>query len=127
MAIPWLVALKVIPWGEVIEHAPKVLEAARKLLDRQRKAKSPTTGDAGVSMPSSEPPSLALLQQRMVQMQQQIDGQAQAQDQQMQTLAELAEQNAQLVHVVELLRVRTRLLLWGLVLLALVLAWEIWR
>ena len=35
MAIPWLMALKVIPWGDVIEHAPSVLKAARKLMDRQ--------------------------------------------------------------------------------------------
>ena len=26
MALPWLTALKVIPWGDVIEHAPKVLK-----------------------------------------------------------------------------------------------------
>lgn len=38
MALPWLTALKVIPWGDVIEHAPAVLKGARDLLERQRRA-----------------------------------------------------------------------------------------
>jgi hypothetical protein len=128
MAIPWLLALKVIPWGDVIEHAPKVLSAARKLLERQRASKAPSTaGESVVQTPSAGPPSLELLHQRLVAAQQQIDSQAQAQDQLAQTLAELAEQNARLVNAVELLRLRTRLLLWGFVLLALGLGWALWR
>lgn len=128
MAIPWLLALKVIPWGDVIEHAPKVLSAARKLLERQRASKAPSTaGESVVQMPSAGPPSLELLHQRLVAAQQQIDSQTQAQDQLAQTLAELAEQNARLVSAVELLRLRTRLLLWGFVLLALGLAWALFR
>jgi hypothetical protein len=126
MAIPWLLALKVIPWGDVIEHAPKVLGAARKLLERQRASKTPPVS-ADSLMPTTEPPSLAVMHQRLVAAQQLIDSQAQAQDQLAQTLAELAEQNARLVNAVELLRLRTRLLLWGFVLLALGLGWALWR
>lgn len=128
MAIPWLVALKVIPWGDVIEHAPKVLNAARKLMERQRAPQSvPAAGDSVISMPSAEPPSPAVLHQRLLAAQQQLDSQAQALDQLTQTLAELAEQNARLVGAVELLRVRTRWLLGGVALLALAWAWVIWR
>ena len=128
MAIPWLVALKVIPWGDVIEHAPKVLNAARKLMERQRAPKSaPAAGDSVIPAPLAEPPSPAELHQRLIAAQQQIDSQAQAQDQLTQTLAELAEQNARLVGAVELLRVRTRWLLGTTALLALALAWVIWR
>ena len=36
MPIPWLSAIKAIPWGSVVEHAPKVLGKARDLIDRQR-------------------------------------------------------------------------------------------
>jgi hypothetical protein len=128
MAIPWLVALKVIPWGDVIEHAPKVLNAARKLMERQRAPQNaPAAGDSVIPMPSAEPPNAAVLHQRLLAAQQQLDQQALAQDQLTQTLAELAEQNARLVGAVEVLRVRTRLLLWGVGLLALALAWVIWR
>ena len=126
MAIPWLVALKVIPWGDVIEHAPKVLSAARKLLERQR-AQTPAMPTADViEMPAGETPSLGELTNRLIAAQQQIHQQTQAQEQLTQTVAELAEQNARLVTVVEALRVRTRLLLWGFVALALALAWMAW-
>ncbi|MCB4362178.1 hypothetical protein KIH07_00360 [Hydrogenophaga taeniospiralis] len=126
MAIPWLVALKVIPWGDVIEHAPKVLSAARKLLERQR-AQTPAMPTADViEMPAGETPSLGELTNRLIAAQQQIHQQAQAQEQLTQTVAELAEQNARLVTAVEALRVRTRLLLWGFVALALALAWMAW-
>ncbi len=127
MAIPWLVALKVIPWGDVIEHAPKVLSAARKLLERQR-AQTPAMPPAAevIEMPAGETPSLGELTNRLIVAQQQIHQQAQAQEQLTQTVAELAEQNARLVTAVEALRVRTRLLLWGFVALALALAWVAW-
>jgi hypothetical protein len=127
MAIPWLVALKVIPWGDVIEHAPKVLNAARKLLERQR-AQTPATPTAVevIEMPAGETPSLGELTNRLIVAQQQIHQQAQAQEQLTQTVAELAEQNARLVTAVEALRVRTRLLLWGFAALALALAWLAW-
>ena len=112
MAIPWLLALKVIPWGDVIEHAPKVLNAARKLMERQ---KAPP-----VAVPSSlvpldlgqAPPSLGELKNRLIEARQLIDQQAQTQVQLTQTLAELAEQNARLVAAVELLRVRTRVFMF---------------
>lgn len=87
MAIAWLTALKVIPWGDVIEHAPKVLSAARKLLDRT---------------PAALPPSKDEVQERMAK-----------------TLTDLAEQNTRLVNAVEVLRVRTRILMVATVLLGL--------
>jgi len=89
MAIGWLTALKIIPWGDVIEHAPKVLNAARKLLDRQQPTQAnPPTKDEVIAQLTA-------------------------------TLAELAEQNARLVSAVELLRLRTRVMMWAIALLAL--------
>jgi len=32
MSIPWLSTLKSIPWGNVMEHAPKVLDKARNYM-----------------------------------------------------------------------------------------------
>lgn len=116
MAIPWLVALKVIPWGDVIEHAPKVLNAARKLMDRQ---KAPPT-DTPAPMPLDlvdAPPTLGELKNRLIEARQLIDQQAAVQTQMAQTVTELAEQNARLVAAVDVLRKRTRLLLWAVALL----------
>ncbi len=124
MAIPWLVALKVIPWGDVIEHAPKVLKGARDLLERQRQRRR-ETGPAEpdprshvIEMPGPTPPELRELQQRLAAAHEDISRLQQTQDQITQTVAELAEQNTRLVAAVELLRKRTRLLMGALVVLA---------
>lgn len=117
MAIPWLVALKVIPWGDVIEHAPTVLNAARKLMDRQKAP--PAGGTEPVPLDLGEaPPTLGELKNRLIEARQLIDQQAAVQTQMAQTLAELAEQNARLVGAVDLLRKRTRLLMGAVALLA---------
>lgn len=113
MAIPWLAALKVIPWGDVIEHAPNVLKAARKLMDRQ-KAEPELSTNTVMDMAGQSVPSLGELQNRLIAAQVQMEGQAQTQVQLTETLAALAEQNAQLVSAVEVLRLRTRLLVWGM-------------
>jgi small-conductance mechanosensitive channel len=132
MAIPWLVALKVIPWGDVIEHAPKVLKAARQLLDKQHQRRTdaatpPTTpmspGGDVIEMPGPTPPEVRALQQRLAAARADLDRLQQTQDQITQTLADLAEQNTRLVQAVELLRKRTRLLMGALVLLALAGLW----
>jgi small-conductance mechanosensitive channel len=105
MAIPWLLALKVIPWGDVIEHAPKVLNAARKLMDRQRTEPAPAVSTtATADWVGEAQPSLGELKNRLIAAQVQLDRQADTQEQLAQTLAELAEQNARLVSAVEVLR-----------------------
>ena len=126
MAIPWLLALKVIPWGDVIEHAPNVLKAARKLMDRQRAEPDPCSTTA-VDLAGGALPSLGELKNRLIAAQVQLDRQTQTQAEMAQTLAELAEQNARLVSAVETLRVRTRLMLWALAALAVAVVCLVWR
>jgi hypothetical protein len=127
MAIPWLMALKVIPWGDVIEHAPSVLKAARKLMDRQS---PPAPGEAGTpatTTPVSAVPSLGELKNALIAAQGQIDRQAQTQRELTATVTELAEQNARLISTVEVLRLRTRVLVWagaGVLLWFAVLTWQ---
>ena len=125
MAIPWLLALKAIPWGDVMEP-PSVLKAARKLMDRQGAEPAPSsTTDLDVA--GEALPSLGELKNRLIATQVQLDRQAQTQAEMAQTLAELAEQNARLVSAVETLRQRTRLLLWVLAVLVLLVVWVVWR
>lgn len=131
MALPWLTALKVIPWGDVIEHAPKVLKGARDLLDRQRQrrreAETPPPDPRAqvIEMPSPTPPEVRELQQRLATAHEDITRLQQTQDQITQTVAELAEQNTRLVAAVELLRKRTRLLM-GVVLVLAVALGALW-
>ena len=106
MAVSWLTALKVIPWGDVIEHAPAVLKGARRLLERQ--TTPPPAASEGDVAPTTD---LEGLQRQMLALEQQHQTDV---AQMSQTLADLAEQNARLVAAVELLRLRTRWLMAGL-------------
>ena len=127
MAIPWLMALKVIPWGDVIEHAPSVLKAARKLMDRQPAQPPGEAGTPATTTPVSAVPSLGELKNALIAAQGQIDRQAQTQRELTATLTELAEQNARLISTVEVLRLRTRVLVWagaGVLLWLAVLTWQ---
>ena len=114
MAIPWLSALKVIPWGDVISHAPSVLEKARDLMARKTADAAPQP----MATPNThdEVPSLGELKNRLLAANQQIDGLQQQQLQLSQTVAALAEQNAALVSAVSGLRQTLRLLVMGLAL-----------
>jgi hypothetical protein len=114
MAIPWLSALKVIPWGDVISHAPSVLEKARDLMSRKPAEAAPSS----MATPNAhdEVPSLGELKNRLLAANVQIDELQQRQTQLTQTVSELAEQNAALVSVVRGLRQSLRLVGLGLAL-----------
>ena len=109
MAISWLSALKVVPWGKVIEHAPGVLDKARNLIDKHRGSPSSNTGMAD-PQPTEEVPSLGELNKRCVVLQAQLEQQMQTQQQMAQTLADMAEQQAGLIAMVKRLQSR----LWWL-------------
>ena len=114
MAIPWLSALKVIPWGDVMSHAPSVLEKARDLIARKHADAAPQP----MTTPNvhDDVPSLGELKNRLLTAQMQIDALQQSQTQLAQTVSALAEQNAGLVSAVSTLRQTIRLLVGGLVL-----------
>ena len=114
MAIPWLSALKVIPWGDVISHAPSVLEKARELMDRKRADAAPQS----MATPNAhdDVPSLGELKNRLLDASLQIEGLQQRQAELVQTVSELAEQNAALVSAVGSLRQTVRWMVGGLLL-----------
>jgi phosphoglycerate-specific signal transduction histidine kinase len=115
MAIPSLLsALKVIPWGDVISHAPSVLEKARDLMARKN-ADVPLHSMATPNV-NDEMPSLSELKNRLLAALMQIDELKQRQTQLTQTVSELAEQNAGLVSAVSGLRQTLRLMVVGLAL-----------
>ena len=87
MAVGWLTALKVIPWGDVVQNAPGVLRGAKKLWSAVRQGPEPHG-----------------LQQEVAQLKDQAENAARL-------ISSLAEQNARLVEAVDILRLRTRVLL----------------
>ena len=114
MAIPWLSALKVIPWGDVISHAPSVLEKARDLMAR-KPAEVPPHSMATPNV-HDEVPSFGELKNRLLDASLQIEGLQQRQAELAQTVSELAEQNAALVSAVGSLRQTVRWMVGGLLL-----------
>ena len=72
MAISWLAALKVVPWGKVMEHAPQVLDKARGLIDKHRAGAAPANPTP--SNPDlGDVPSLGELKNRCLALQAQYD------------------------------------------------------
>ena len=114
MAIPWLSALKAVPWGDVISHAPSVLEKARDLMAR----KSADVEPQPMATPNvhDDVPSLGELKNRLLDASSRIEALQQRQAELAQTVRALAEQNAALLAAVSGLRQTLRLLGFGLAL-----------
>ena len=84
----WLfTALKFIPWRDVVQNAPTVLRTAKRLWDKEQPQPS--------------------VQQELASLREEARRAAEV-------IASLAEQNARLVEAVEVLRARTRLLMYVL-------------
>ncbi len=92
MALNWITAFKVIPWGQVMENAPTVLRGARKLW-----------GMVGNTAAQPRVADRSHLEQEVGELRDEVAKGAQL-------IASLAEQNAELVGAIEVLRVRTRVL-----------------
>lgn len=113
MAIGWMSALKVIPWGDVIEATPGIVKSARKIFARSQQAEEAATAPvpAGAAEPSV----------RVAQLEASVAQLAEQQKASAQLIETLAEQNARIVEAVEALRVRMRFLIAACVALAVAL------
>ena len=105
MAVGWMSALKLVPWGQVIEATPQVLQAAKKLLGSTRKGNAEALADtlAGAGGESAAPTSVQLqhARDRIARLEQEQQASALL-------LQSLAEHNAQVVQAVEALRQRNQ-------------------
>ncbi|KAB2843004.1 MAG: hypothetical protein F9K47_07925 [Burkholderiales bacterium] len=120
MSISWITVLQAVPWTEVIKAAPQIADGAKKLwtkVSRQGQLPQPAPL-AGTDLPLPPEQSIALLQDRMTQLETHL---AELEDQMLassELIKALAEQNAELVRGVELNRRRLRLLGAAMVLTA---------
>jgi hypothetical protein len=103
MAIGWMTALKVIPWGDVIEATPGIVKSARKIFTRSQQT------EEAASAPSAAGPGD--LSARITQLEASVAHLAEQQKASAQLIETLAEQNARIVEAVDALRVRTRILI----------------
>lgn len=104
MAAGWVAALKLVPWGDVIEATPQILQAAKKLLGTTQKGNADAAADALEGRTGGEPAMSVALQLQHLR-----DRVAQLEREQQESavlIQSLAEQNAQVVRAVEVLRQR---------------------
>jgi len=124
MAIGWLSVLKMVPWGDVIENAPKVASGAKKLWNSVGKKPSATVA---APMPASGtlvdvPEPVAALQAQVTQLQVSVAELHQQMLESSALIGSLAEQNTQLIARVEVNRKRVLALTVAVVVLAVVVA-----
>jgi len=109
MALNWIAAFKLIPWADVVQATPTVVRGAKDLWTRARAGKAKSVATDGAAPAPGSPEHLA---QRIAQLEaEQVDASA--------LINTLAEQNAQLVAVLDNVRNKVKLLFAACVLLAL--------
>ena len=123
MAIGWLTVLKMVPWGDVIENAPKVANGAKKLWQSVGKKPLPAAivtpaPDAALG---SGPPAVAALQAQVAGLQAAVADLHQQMLASSELIQSLANQNTQLIKRVEANRVRVLWLAAWLLVLTIVL------
>lgn len=106
----WMSALKVIPWGDVIEAAPGIVKGARKMFARTQANEAVAEAAAAVADTNESAPHL---RERISQLEASLAQMAEQQQASAQLIESLAEQNAKVVQAIDILRVRTRLLLFA--------------
>ena len=109
MAIGWLTILKMVPWGDVIENAPKVATGAKKLWSRVAKKPAGATVIVAAGAMPEQPLTLLQLQQQVAALQTVTAELQQQMIDSTELINTLAEQNSRLVKRVEIDRKR---LLW---------------
>lgn len=119
MAIPWIAALKVIPWTEVLQAAPGIVKGARRLFA----SKKDDLAHQPVVAPTTEtfPPGvdkMVHLGDRIGQIQAQVVELSKEQKSSAELIRSLAEQNARVVEAIEVLRIRTRMFFLAAIVLA---------
>ena len=117
MAISWVSALKLVPWGDVIQAAPTVLKAAKGLMKKSPEqeledaAQAAFPASAESQTPAANAGELAL--QKVAQLEARIQQLEAAQRASNQVLEKMAEQQAQIVKSVGLLRTGATRLAWA--------------
>ena len=117
MAISWMSALKLVPWGEVIQAAPTVLKAAKGLMKKTgeqelNEAAQAAYGESDTRAAlASNAGELAL--QQVAQLEARIQHLEEAQRATALVLEKMAEQQSQIVKTVGLLRIGITRLAWA--------------
>jgi len=131
MAISWITALKLVPWGDVIEATPQVVKAAKNLLRKKDAAQELDAQQPAAVEPLAPPRSAGEQALQLIQAQDaRIVQLEQSQRQSLELIEKLAEQNAQIVATVGALRTGAQRLAWACAILGVCVAGlliQVWR
>ena len=119
MAVGWVTALKLVPWGDVLEATPQMLQAAKKLLGSTRQGTADAAAGTLAGAGDAATPPVAL---QLQQLRERVARLEQEQQESAVLIQSLAEQNAQVVQAVEVLRLRNQRLTAAIALLGAVCA-----
>ena len=120
MAFGWMTALKIIPWGSVLESAPHIVKAAKQLFSAVRtdssgfSAEPSPFADEGATSLDRLNKHTRLIEAKIVELSNEQKSSAEL-------IKSLAEQNALIVDAIDVFRVRVRILLIVCVLLIVIL------
>jgi len=116
MAISWVAALKMVPWADVIQAAPSVLKAAKGLMKKSPEQELEEAAQAAAHSDQSQPALASnageLALQQVAILEARIQHLESAQRASNQVLEKMAEQQAQIVKTVGLLRTGATRLAW---------------
>ena len=114
----WMTALKLVPWGDVIEAAPQVLQAAKKLMGKTRAAgTAPAAGVTGTLTGAANDSPATPITAQLQHLRERVAQLEQEQQDSAALIQSLAEQNAVVIRAVEALRLRNQRLGRALVVL----------
>ena len=106
MAIGWLSVLKMVPWSDVIQNAPKAAEGAKKLWGSVSGRAAPGASPGPHSPLTSSAPTLTALQSRVDALEDATDALHAQMLASSALIKTLTEQNTQLIARVEVNRIR---------------------
>ncbi|OGA14046.1 MAG: hypothetical protein A3H32_16875 [Betaproteobacteria bacterium RIFCSPLOWO2_02_FULL_63_19] len=104
-----LSVLSNIPWGQVVENAPKLADGAAKLWSKVanfRKSSRAGETDPALARDESRPSELQRLQARVLELEQSVQSLHEQMQASTELIKALADQNTQLVQRIELNRAR---------------------
>lgn len=109
MGISWLVALKAVPWTDLVQAAPGIVKGARKLYTTVRGG----TGAVDSVLPTDSPTAGGArgVEARVTQVENRLAALMAEQQASAEVIRNLADQNARLIEAVGIMRARARILI----------------
>lgn len=102
MAFGWITVLKIIPWKDVLENAPHIAKAAKNLYAGRKDNTS--SGSAGSSVPTSDSENKKNMNFHLHEIEREVSDLNSV-------VRSLAKQNVRIVEAIEVLRIRSKVLI----------------